>query len=107
MNHNPSTTLYDYRARFFWLLATIFILCLSLYVYAINMTARNIATRQDLEKRIAKVSTNLDSLEFAYIELRNNVTIELAYQYGFREVKNPLYIPRAGQVSFSFNNLNR
>lgn len=98
---------YDNRAYFFWILVTISILSLSIYIYAINSTARNIATRQSLERQVAKVSANLDSLEFAYIELKNNVTMELAYQYGFREVKSPLYVSRAHSSALSFNTLNR
>ena len=66
---------FDGRVRFFWALITISTLSFVVYVYAINSTARNIALRQDLEKNIAEISVNLNSLEFAYIELKNNVTI--------------------------------
>lgn len=98
---------YDYRVRFFWVLAIVSILSVFIYIYAINAISRNIAVRQNLEKQIASASANLDSLEFAYIELKNSVTIELAYQYGFQEVKNPLYVSRAHPASLSFNTLNR
>lgn len=99
---------YDNRVRFFWVLVAISILSLSLYIYAVNATARNIATRQNLEREVAKIATTLDSLEFAYIGLKNDVTIELAYSYGFQEVKSPLYVSRArGASSLSFNTLNR
>jgi len=98
---------YDNRARFFWVLVGVSILSLFVYIYAIHATARNVADRQELEKQVADLSSDLNSLEFAYIELRNDVTIELAYNYGFREVKNPLYISRTRQSSLSFNTLNR
>lgn len=97
---------YDSRVRFFWGLVTLSIFSLVIYVYAINVTARNVAMRQDLERQIAEVSVNLNSLEFAYIELKNNVTMELAHTYGFREVKNPLYVSRR-PVSLSFNTIPR
>ena len=98
---------YDHRARFFLVLATISILSFVAYIYAINATARNVAVRQDLERQIADIATDLDSLEFSYIELKNNVTMELAYQYGFSEVRNPLYVSRTRPTALSFNTPNQ
>ena len=98
---------YENRVRFFWALVAISILSLSVYIYAINVTARNIALRQNLEEQVATVSTSLSSLEFAYIKLKNNVTLELARHYGFREVRNPLYISRTPSAPLSFNVINQ
>ena len=53
------------------------------------------------------MSAHFDSLEFAYIELRNNVTLELAYQRGFKEAKSPLYISRTRPQALSFNTSSR
>ena len=97
----------SFRARYFLVLAGLSLASLLCYMYAINITARNIALAQDLEAKIRETSANLNSLEFAYIELRNNVTLELAYQYGFQEVKNPLYVERTRPASLSFNTLTR
>lgn len=101
------TISYDHRARLFWILMMVSVLSLLAYIYAIHATARNIATRQNLERQMAKISTNLGSLEFSYIELKNSVTLELAYQHGFREVKSPLYVSRARTAPLSFNTLKR
>lgn len=98
---------YNYRAGFFWIMVAVSLLSVFVYIYAINTTARNIALRQNLEREISTASANLDSLEFAYIELKNNITIELAYNQGFREVKNPLYVSRAPSASLSFNTIKR
>jgi hypothetical protein len=107
MTSRTNTISYDQRARLFWVLVTISIMSLAIYFYAIHATARHIAQRQGLERQMAQVSTGLDALEFAYIELKNNITIEVAYQYGFREVKNPLYVSRVRPASLSFNTLER
>ena len=85
---------YDNRVRFFWALVGISIMSLLVYVYGINATARNIALRQDLEKQALEISTELDSLEFALIEVKNDITLELAHSYGFQESKTPLYVSR-------------
>jgi hypothetical protein len=98
---------YDNRVRFFWTMVTVSILSLFIYVYAVNTTTRNIVTRQALERQVANTSANLNSLEFAYIELKNSVTMELAYFHGFKEVKNPLYVSRTNRASLSYNTLRR
>lgn len=98
---------YDRRVYLFWILVFISTISLFTYIYAVNAIARNIAIKQDLEKQITNISNDFNSLEFAYIELRNNVTMELAYQHGFQEVKSPLYISRINPQSLSFNTLSR
>jgi len=98
---------YDQRVRLFWGLVAISIISLSVYIYAVNAIARNIAIKQDYEREMARISSDFNSLEFAYIELRNNVTMELAYQQGFQEVKSPLYVSRAYSPSLSFNTASR
>src|SRR3989344_8797116 len=94
---------YDKRVQLFWALIIISMLSISIYIYAVNAIARNIALKQDLEKQTANMLANFDSLEFAYIELRNNVTLELAYQRGFKVVKSPLYVSRTRPKALSFN----
>lgn len=98
---------YDNRVKALWLLVSIIVLSLFAYIYSINATARNIAERQTLERQVASISSNLSSLEFAHIELKNNVTLELAYEYGFREAENPLYVPRTTRNSLTFNTVER
>ena len=97
----------DYRVQAFWGLATISLVSLVAYIYAINITARNIAERQNLEKGIADISSKLDSLEFSYVEARNNVTLEMAYARGFKEEKSPLFVSRDNRASLTFNTLDR
>ena len=102
------TISYDNRARLFWILIAFSMISFFVYIYAIKATAQNTVARQNLERQVTEVSTKLDSLEFTYIKLKNNVTAELASQYGFREVKNPLYVSRtSARSSLSFNTLNQ
>lgn len=98
---------HESRQHFFWFLAGISLFSLILYIYAIEATARNVALRANLETRVAEANGQLSSLEFAYIELKNNVSIELAYLYGFEEVKSPLYISRDRANSLTLNTVNR
>lgn len=93
----------DDRQRFFWFLAGVSLLSLAVYVYAINATAHHIAVRQNLEKEVAQATSNLGSLEFARIELTNAVTIDTAEEYGFTEVRQPLYVTRDSADSLTLN----
>ncbi|OHA91712.1 MAG: hypothetical protein A2832_01530 [Candidatus Zambryskibacteria bacterium RIFCSPHIGHO2_01_FULL_44_22b] len=98
---------YENRLRVFWGLVTISIVSLLAYMYAINITARNIAHRASLEREITLISTGLDALEFEFIELRNNVTLELAYEKGFKEERSPLFVSRSNRAFLSFNSVSR
>lgn len=98
---------YENRVRFFWTLAAICLALLFVYIYSINATARNIAERQSWERQMARINSELNSLEFTYIELKNDVTLELAHQYGFREARNPLYVSRTQNSSLSYNTPER
>ncbi|MDO8424231.1 MAG: hypothetical protein Q7S54_01300 [bacterium] len=101
------TISYDQRIRFFWFLAGVAICSLALYIYAIEATARNVALRENLETRVTEAESKLSSLEFAYIKLKNNVSMELAHQYGFREASSPLYVSRSYQGSLTLNTVSR
>ncbi len=107
MINKIKTISYQDRVRFFWIMSAISILSLFVYIYAINVTTRNAALGQNLERQMGRAGAELDSLEFAYIKLKNNVTLELAYERGFKETKNPLYVSRRPNTSLSFNTLNR
>lgn len=107
MTKKIKTISYDHRASLFWFLVATALLSLLIYIYSINTIARNIAVRQNLEEKITQTTANLATLEFNYIELKNNVTIELAQSHGFKEVKDPLYVSRSPSASLSFNTLDQ
>lgn len=94
---------YEDRQRYFWFLASVALCSLCVYVYAINSAAHNIALRQNLEREVAETSMRLSTLEFASIELKNDITIETAHEYGFAEVKEPLYVSRNSSDSLTLN----
>ncbi|MEX0919446.1 MAG: hypothetical protein WDZ64_01695 [Parcubacteria group bacterium] len=98
---------HQYRVYLFWSLVTVATMSLSIYIYAVNTTAKNIAVRQNLERQASEIATELGTMEFTYIDLKNNVTIEIASLHGFKEEKNPLYISRHLSNSLSLNTSNR
>lgn len=94
---------YEERQKIFWFLAGVAVFSLFIYFYAINAIARNTALRQNLEAHLADSSGRIAALEFAHIELENSVTAELAKQYGFEEVKTPLYVSRTPNTALTLN----
>lgn len=95
------------RQKAFWFLVSVSVFSLFIYVYAINAAAHHIAVRQNLEREVAQMESHLSSLEFASIELKNSITIETAREYGFAEVKEPLYVSRNTLNSLTLNTVTR
>jgi hypothetical protein len=98
---------FEDRQRFFWFLVSVSLFSLVLYFYAVNATAHHIAVRQNLESEVAEVNSRLSSLEFSSIALRNAITLEIAHEYGFSEVKEPLYVSRSTPASLTLNTVTR
>ena len=95
---------YDTRANIFWFLLGASVLFLFVYFYAINSIAHTTAVRQNLEAQIADAAGKVGGLEFAYIEMKNSITSEVATSYGYKEAKKPLYVSRsssAGVLTFN------
>lgn len=101
------TISYDTRTRVFWTFAVLSIISLIIYVWAINMTVRNTVTRQNLENDVASISTKIGELEFSYIALKNNVSLDMAYTKGFKKVSSAEYISRGASRSLTMNTLQR
>lgn len=99
---------YENRQRIFWSLASVCLLSLGLYIYAVNATAHNVAMRVALENEATSLNADLATLEFRYISLKNDVTLDTARAYGFSEVREPLYVSRTSEAnSLSFNSQTR
>jgi hypothetical protein len=97
------TLSYETRARTFWALMVISAMALIIYIVAVLATVRHTVVRQNLQRQVSTLSTEVNNLEFTYIALQNEVTLDLAYAKGFKDVSNPLYISRSAAASLSFN----
>ncbi|MDO8565147.1 MAG: hypothetical protein Q7R67_00775 [bacterium] len=96
------------RQRFFWLTVSISVFSLLAYIYGIYATAHHIAVRAHLEEQVANIESKLGALEFAYIGLKNNVSMDTAHQFGFKDVRTPLYVSRDAHTdSLTLNTIKR
>jgi hypothetical protein len=103
MTHQAKAISYEARAKVFWTLILIVVITLGLYIYSVSTTIRNTAARQILETKVSHLNADLGLLEFAYIEKRNEVSLELAYEYGFIEARNPIYVSRTPGSALTMN----
>lgn len=97
------TLSYEDRGKAFWFLISCLLLSFGLYIYAVNATAHHIAVRQNLEREVGELASHIGTLEFATIEMRNDITMERATELGFTEVRKPLYVSRTPNTALTLN----
>jgi hypothetical protein len=98
---------YDRRVHLFWMLVSIFVISSLFYMYAVLSTTQNTAKRASLEVKLSNLSAETSALEFAYINKKNGVNMDIAYSSGFKDVVNPRYISRVKSSSLSLNTSSR
>ena len=85
------------------MLIAVMVASASLYFYALSATVRNTVARQGLELATADLSNKESTLEYAYINLKNNINLEVAYAEGYQDISAPIYISRAKTTSLTMN----
>lgn len=86
----------------FWAMLAGIVLCASFYMYFINATVHNTVTRQNLEVESGVLALEIGKSEFAYIAKRNTITVDLAYNMGFKDVSVKKYVTRGSSDKFAF-----
>lgn len=103
MTSQSKTISYDTRVHIFWALVTSCFLLLSIYIYALYATIGNTVARQELESHVASLNSEQSRLEFEYITKKSSLDIDLAYQYGLKDARTPLYVSRATNSTLTLN----
>lgn len=103
MTQQTQVISYDARTRIFWTLTVTSVLFLAIYVFSVYATIANTVARQELESRVTQLNLEQGRLEFEYIEKRNNINIEMAYQYGLKDDMSPVYVSRTTANTLTMN----
>lgn len=82
------------RKSIFWVLLSLLLLLLGLYLYFVTQTIINTATYEKVEKSIAVLDSNLSELEAESIALKRKVDLDLVEKLGYKEVANVKFIDR-------------
>jgi len=69
--------------KIFWILFSIFVFLLFFYGFLVNRTIVNAVYKQQMEKDIISLNSKVNSMDFQYLEMKNNITDELALSKGF------------------------
>jgi len=88
------------------ILFSVFALLLVSYGFLVNATIMNAIERQNIEKEILSLSSDINQKEFGYLEAKNSITIDLALANGFIQVKNQKFVsvePVSSSLSLSIN----
>lgn len=88
---------------FYALVGSIAILSI-LYFYFINSIIFNVAAREDLEIKRTELAYDMSEREFALVNEKKKIDIELAHELGYKDDTKPQYFARGGQGSLSLNN---
>lgn len=67
---------------------------LIVYVYCMNATVRQVALRQELEVASRSLVSEVSTLEFAYMDLKNEITLDDAHAFGFVEAPQMKVVTR-------------
>lgn len=94
---------YEARTRIFWMLISIMVASAGLYLFALTATVRNTALRQNLELAVSDLGSKESSLEYSYINLKNKISLEVAYAQGYQDISHPIYISRAESSALTMN----
>jgi len=97
----------EYREKqIFWGLFLVFALLLVSYGFLVNKTIMNAVAKQNLTKEISSLNSTVDSMEFTYLSLENNITMDLAAAKGYVAVPEnnfAVIVPAKGGSALSVN----
>jgi spore maturation protein SpmA len=89
--------------RLFSVIAAALFVMIGLYGFLVVKTIFNVAERKGLESEIARLASEVSSLEFSYIAAKGSVTREFAAARGFADIAGALYVRRDTDAALSFN----
>lgn len=82
----------EYREKkIFWTLFSVFVFFLISYGVLVNAAILHAVAQQNMEKEIASLSTEVNSMEFQYLGMKNNITMSLAKSLGFVPVSTEVF----------------
>lgn len=74
--------------KFFWLLFSVSVLFVISYGFLLDSTMMKAVSKQRMEKEMVSLGSEVNSLEFQYLNVKNSVTLDLAKSKGFVSVSS-------------------
>jgi len=74
------------------------------YAYFVNQAVLNVVERENLDTKIAEITSKISTMESEYIKKIDEINKDLAYNMGYREPKVTKFVSRKTPAeSFSLN----
>lgn len=74
----------EYREKkAFWILFSVFVFFIMSYGFLLNSTMMNAVSKQNIGKEMISLGSEVNSLEFQYLNLKNSITLDLVKSKGF------------------------
>lgn len=82
------------QKRIFWILIIFIVTMIALYVYFVSKSITNVLLREEIETKVADVNSDISALEFSYLEEKDAISLELAYEKGFHPIAEKSFVAR-------------
>jgi hypothetical protein len=92
--------------KIFWTLFSLFVLFIGSYGFLLNSAMMNGVYQQRMEKEMTTLGSDVNSLEFKYLNVKNSITLSLAESKGFVLVAQDKFAtvnPNQKNISLSVN----
>ena len=99
----------EYREkRIFWTLFSVFVFFLVSYGALVSNAMTNAVSTQNMQKEMTSLSSDVNSSEFQYLNLKNSITLDLALSKGFVSVSGDKFavissVPKTLSLSINEN----
>jgi hypothetical protein len=95
----------EYRdKKVFWSLFSVFVFFVASYGFLLNSTMMNAVSKQNMGKQISTLGSEVNTLEFKYLNVKNSITLDLAASKGFVAVaSNKFAVIDSAQNSLSLS----
>lgn len=105
MTRNIYKTIVSLRFReiIFFAFLILIVLLVALYVYFIKSAIFASAERQNAEKEISQITSEISELELKYINDSKEITRDRALEMGFRDSGSVIFVKRDEGSQFSLN----
>ncbi len=91
----------------FWSLFFISILLLSSYGFLVVKSITNGIHKDAMQKKMISLNSNVNSLEFEYLNMKNDITLSFAESHGFIAVTNTNYVALSSDTRNSSLSVNK
>jgi len=97
----------EYREKkIFRVLFSVFVFFIMSYGFLLNSTMMNAVSKQTMEKEMVSLGSEVNSLEFQYLNIKNSITLSLAQSKGFVSISSDKFAvidPTQKNLSLSIN----